>query len=189
MSPKEQLTTTASHLRELSYYQLLAVRPDAPLGDLRRAFQQFALRYHPDQFMDEDDATRALATKIYQRGVEAYTVLRNEVTAKAYRENVKRGRLRLSPMQRSQAIRDHTQRQSPRPVSKPAPPPDVDAFWRKMKTDDGRQVARRVEKLLAARRFREAYLQLGLLETIEPNNKAVTTKADRLSRYMKKRGI
>ena len=183
MHEKDELLATGQNLDQLTYYQLLSIRPDCDLEELRKAFQRFALRYHPDQFIDQDESTRELATKIYQRGVEAYTVLREPNTAKAYAEAHRQGAKRLSPMQRA-GFRSPLPRS--KPPNAPSPPVDPDAFWSKMQTDKGKRIAKRVERLLKNRRFQEAYQQLGILEQVEPGNRHVVRKSEWLSRYLKR---
>ncbi len=92
-------------LAKLDYYTLLGIDARASLADVKRAFRQFARRYHPDRFSDAEAAKRDRATAIYRRGSEAYQVLTDPRTRAAYDEALRRGQLRLDATERDRAIR------------------------------------------------------------------------------------
>lgn len=97
MDPRERILLAWSRLDEASYYDLLSIDRGADRAALQRAFHRFALAYHPDRHVELDDAMRDKARAVFQRGVEAYTVLRNERYASHYAERFAKGALRLTP--------------------------------------------------------------------------------------------
>jgi DnaJ-class molecular chaperone len=86
----------ADRLDQLDYYTLLGVGPEASQLELKRAFRNFARRYHPDRFAGKPDDKIERATQIYRRGSEAYRVLSDPVARRSYDAAMSAGRLRLS---------------------------------------------------------------------------------------------
>jgi curved DNA-binding protein CbpA len=90
-------------LDQLDYYTLLGIEPDADADDIKRAFQRFARKYHPDQY----PAPSALAdrvSRIYRRGTEAYRILSNPDYRPLYDQALKKGALRLDPGEARMAL-------------------------------------------------------------------------------------
>lgn len=54
-----------------------------------------------------------------------------------------------------------------------------------MRTPEGREVAQRIARLVAQRRYRDAYLQMGMLESVEGDNPAVRVLGAKLSKLLK----
>src|SRR5262245_49156860 len=52
------------------YYEVLGVGRDAPLEEIKKAYRQLALKYHPDRNPGDEDAT-----KRFKEAAEAYEVL------------------------------------------------------------------------------------------------------------------
>jgi DnaJ-class molecular chaperone len=179
MEPRERILLAWSRLEEANYYELLSVEPGVDRSGLQRAFHRFANAYHPDRHVDEDEDLREKARLVFQRGVEAYSVLRDPRMAAAYDKALASGARRLSPEQLEQLSRPE-----PAPARPKAAPP---GFVGQMKTPDGREVADRVERLFSEGRYADAYQQLGLLEQVEPDNEAVRTRLAQLSRMVKAR--
>ncbi len=84
------------HLDRIDYYSLLGVARDADATASREAFHRFALRYHPDQHVD-DPANVERALRIFKRGSEGYRVLLDPVLRARYDAALARGEVRLSP--------------------------------------------------------------------------------------------
>lgn len=177
-----------AQLERASYYDLLRVPPGVDRGALQQSFHAFAWAFHPDRHLDEEPDVQAAAKRVFERGVEAYTVLRNPAAVELYDQRLREGALRLSAedFQRLDRFRG-AGRSTLRPPSRPPPTPE-DAFVSAMKTPDGKIVAERVERLIQEQRYREAYLQVGLLETMEPDNPEVRKRADKIAAYLKRVG-
>jgi curved DNA-binding protein CbpA len=86
----------AENLDRIDYYTLLGVARDAPLAQIRDAFHKFAIRFHPDQHVDDVD-TQQRVLKIFKRGSEGYRVLLDPVLRTRYDAALGRGESRLTP--------------------------------------------------------------------------------------------
>ena len=64
-------------LDELSHYQLLQLERSFDESALQSAFHTFSETFHPDRHPRADDETKAKLRRIFQRGAEAYRVLRS----------------------------------------------------------------------------------------------------------------
>jgi DnaJ-class molecular chaperone len=180
MEPRDRILLAWSKLDEASYYDLLSVEPGVERAALQRAFHKFALAYHPDRHVDEDQDVRNKARRVFQRGVEAYAVLRDPKASAAYKVCLVHGHKRFSSSELEQLARP-----TPKTARKQAAAPQ--GFVGQVKSEDGRQVAARVEKLLAEGRYTDAYQQLGLLELVEPDNEAVRERLAQVGRMLKAR--
>lgn len=182
------MLVAVAQLDRASYYDLLRVSPGAGRAELQQAFHAFALAFHPDRHRGEEDDVQQAAKQVFERGVEAYTVLRDPQCAAFYDTRHANGALRLTPEDFEQFARRDRLRASVHPPARTtkSPPSPESSFVEGMKTADGRIVAERVEKLIREQRYREAYLQIGLLETVEPNNPAIRRRADRIAEYLKR---
>jgi len=81
-------------LDHLDYYELLRVAPTASADDVRRAFHEFAMRYHPDRYAGAPAEKLERASQIYRRGAEAYRVLASPEQRARYDKLLATGRLR-----------------------------------------------------------------------------------------------
>ena len=79
-----------------SYYELLGVLEIVDDSGIQQAFHQFSQSFHPDLHRHLEADLRQAVKKIYQRGAEAYTVLRKPEQRAAYDEVLARGQLRLN---------------------------------------------------------------------------------------------
>jgi curved DNA-binding protein CbpA len=79
----------------LDYYTLLEVADDAKSDAIRDAFYRFARKFHPDRHAGATAEKVERATRIYQRGAEAYHVLSHPTLRGKYDVALKRGELRL----------------------------------------------------------------------------------------------
>lgn len=67
------------------YFALLGIPPGAPIDDVKQAFRDFALRYHPDRYSGLNlGSFRARIERIFRRVLEAHTVLSNPEKREAY---------------------------------------------------------------------------------------------------------
>ena len=86
-------------LNQLDYYELLRIEPTGNADEIKRAFHQFALRYHPDRFAGAPEDKRERAAEIYRRGAEAYRVLTNPTHRTLYDQQLAAGQLRFTEPQ------------------------------------------------------------------------------------------
>jgi DnaJ-class molecular chaperone len=187
MDPRVQVLMALERMDSASYYELLAVGFGVARQELQQAFHRFALVYHPDRHLGHDEELREAAKRVFARGVEAYTVLRDQELARYYDQRLTAGQLRLT-------AEDYDQLAHRKPSDAPAPARpvahehSVTGFIEQMHTEAGRVIARRVEGLVAQQRYRQAYQQLGLLETVEPGNEVVRKRAEKMAAYLKRFG-
>lgn len=89
-------------LERLDYYELLRVSPTASPEEIRRAFHEFALRYHPDRHAGAVAEHAERAARIYRRGAEAYRVLMQPERRARYDRLLASGQLRYAEPTRSE---------------------------------------------------------------------------------------
>ncbi len=93
-------------LDKVDYYALLGVARDEGVARIRDAFHKFALRFHPDQHLDDPDAQKR-ALRIFKRGSEGYRVLLDPVLRARYDDALGRGEVRLSAeAERQETVRE-----------------------------------------------------------------------------------
>lgn len=68
---------------ESNYYQILNVSKDATLEEIKKAYKNLALKYHPDRNINN----KKEAEQRFKEIVEAYTILSNENLRKKYDNN------------------------------------------------------------------------------------------------------
>jgi DnaJ-class molecular chaperone len=176
MATADELRDLLSKMPKLSYFEILGLPHKwAKPGEVKAAFHAFAQLYHPDQHGGEDDATKELSKEVFKRAVEAYEVLRDADLQKRYVEKyLKKGRRRLPPNAFGKE----------EPMEAPKPPPPPKTWVEEMTTDDGREVARRIERMIEGNRLQAAFQQFGILEEVERGNEAVARKLRELKRKM-----
>jgi curved DNA-binding protein CbpA len=79
-----EIRALAGLLDELDYYQLLELRPDAPMSAIRGAYHRASRRFHPDAHRDAPASVRAEVSRIARRIAEAYSVLRDPRRRRVY---------------------------------------------------------------------------------------------------------
>jgi DnaJ-class molecular chaperone len=96
---REQVIATADRLDRINYFQLLGVSKKVAPGALRTAFRSLATGYHPDRHShaQNEEFTDALAA-IYRRITEAYAVLRDPASRRAYDTGLQAGVMRFNPV-------------------------------------------------------------------------------------------
>jgi curved DNA-binding protein CbpA len=146
-------------LDELDYYALLGVTAGATADDIKDGFRTFARRFHPDRYAG-DPARSATATRIYQRGTEAYRVLSNLEQRRVYDAQLREGKLRLDPQ---------SARRSVRPSMGPAAPVESVA-------PRARPFAAKAEQALRAGDVNQARLNFQIALQHDPNNAGLQKK-------------
>jgi curved DNA-binding protein CbpA len=91
---EDVLKAWTAALEEQSYYEILGVPNDADSKTIKAAFHEFALKSHPDQYVDSDPEVGTTAAEVFKRGVEAYRVLSRARTRALYDEQLPKGKLR-----------------------------------------------------------------------------------------------
>lgn len=172
----------------LSYYQVLGLpHRYATPAEVKQAFHGFAQSYHPDLFHDASEASQLAAKEIFKRAVEAYEVLRDAMLQRRYVENfLKKGQLRMPPTEfsRRAAVAAGGRPNSVPPPPKPQAPPKPRTWADEMKTEDGREVAERIERMINDGRYQAAIQQMSMLTSIEGDTPAVRSKLAYLHRMV-----
>jgi DnaJ-class molecular chaperone len=90
MAPGE-IIALARIIEELDYYQLLDLRRDAGVGEVKRAYHNSSRNFHPDANRHLDGELRAASHAIAKRITEAYAVLRDPRRRQAYDHSLQSG--------------------------------------------------------------------------------------------------
>ncbi|TVQ79441.1 MAG: hypothetical protein EA369_04730 [Bradymonadales bacterium] len=96
MHSKIELETIAKVIESLNHYQVLKLDPMAGDEEIREAFHNEAISFHPDQYFSEKNPELSeLAKKIYSRVVAAYRELSSPELRAAYdkKMNINSGRI------------------------------------------------------------------------------------------------
>jgi curved DNA-binding protein CbpA len=148
-------TAWAESLPTLSYYAILRVEPDADAAKIKRAFHSFALRCHPDRYVDDGPEVSIAAAEVFKRGVEAYTVLSKPQLRERYDKVLAKGKLRLD-LDALESI--------------PPPPPQGKPLEEVAQTPRGKQHALKAERLISIGKLEEARIMLVNATMEEPFN-------------------
>ncbi len=83
------LAAMAKGAEQLDYFQLLKVKPEAGLAEIKKAFYAESRTYHPDRFFHLADAgVKASIGTLYKRVTEAYYFLRDDTKRKKYAADI-----------------------------------------------------------------------------------------------------
>jgi len=145
----------AESLPTLSYYGILRVDPHADAAKIKAAFHAFALRCHPDRYVEEGTEVSRAAAEVFKRGVEAYNVLSKPALRHRYDKVLAKGQLRLDPS----ALE-----------SIPPPPPKGKSLEEVAQTPRGKQHAVKAERLISIGKLEEARIMLVNATMEEPFN-------------------
>jgi curved DNA-binding protein CbpA len=160
MASADALRVFLQSLDRKSYYDVLRVPRDAAPPAVRDAFQDFALLYHPDRYVDAPVEARDVAAAIFKRGVEAYRCLGRAPTRARYDRALARGRLRID---------------AHRPSTAP-PPPMMRTLETIAQTPRGRQFAAKADRLIAIGKLDDARVQLVSACQDEPFNEPLAER-------------
>lgn len=152
--PEERIMEWASSIDRIDYLTLLGLSSILPPTDLevRDAWRAFALSFHPDRHRDAPDDVRAAATRVFQRGVEAYRVLQDPLLRRRYMRMVEEGQLRMSQDEVTSSGRDGGRIQD------------------MARSAGARPFAVRADELIVRGDLKQARLQLQLALMREPEN-------------------
>src|SRR6185503_3534672 len=62
-----------------SYYEILGVRPEASLDEIKRSFRSLAMKHHPDKNKNSEESRQK-----FMKIVEAYEVLSDDNSRRTY---------------------------------------------------------------------------------------------------------
>lgn len=82
-------------LEEMNYYAILKVDERATQDDVKAAFHEFALKCHPDRYVESTNEAAKAAAEVFKRGVEAYRVLSRPDHRARYDDALRTGKLRI----------------------------------------------------------------------------------------------
>lgn len=180
VSSDDELISLLRRLPNLSYFQVLGLphRYASP-AEVKQAFHAFVQDFHPDLFHDAEEHVQLAAKEIFKRAVESYEVLRDTSLQQRYVEKfLKKKQLRFPPEEfsrRAAVIAGGTAPSIP-PPAKPQEPLRPRTWIDEMQTEDGREVATRIERMSAEGRYQAALQQMSLLLSIEGDNPHALSK-------------
>jgi curved DNA-binding protein CbpA len=154
MPSAEQIRAWTEVAKKKNYYEILGIYPTAGDGEIKAAFHKFALRFHPDQLVDDGEDVVAAGAELFKRGVEAYNILVKPGLRERYDVQLRKGRLRMDVDKRPSA----------------PPPPPMRTLEMIAKTPNGKKFAAKADRLLSIGKLEEARVQLTTAFQQEPTN-------------------
>ena len=158
----------SDRLERLDYYTLLGVDPAATGDEIKRAFRQFARRYHPDRFAGDAGPRLDRATQIYRRGSEAFQVLTRPTSRRAYDRVLRAGKTRLSGDDADREEARERAAQAPRPAA-----PQIRSTRARAYYDRAAEEAR-------AGRWRDAWKSMKAALAEEPDNALIQMRLSQI---------
>jgi curved DNA-binding protein CbpA len=155
MPTPEQIRSWAELARTKNYYEILRLQIGASPAEVKAAFHVFALRFHPDQFVDHEPEAAAAAAEVFKRGVEAYQVLGKPETRALYDKELAKGRIRMDPDKKKESA---------------PPPPPQRTLEMIARTPAGKRHAAKADRLLSIGKLEDARIALTSAFQQEPNN-------------------
>jgi curved DNA-binding protein CbpA len=152
--PEERVREWAETIDRIDYLTLLGLSSliEPTDDEVRDAWRAFALSFHPDRHRDSEDDVRLAATRVFQRGAEAYRVLQDPVLRKRYLRLLAEGHLRMPQDEVAQSRRG------------------TDRLQDIVRSAGARPFAVRADELIAKGDLKQARLQLQLAVMREPSN-------------------
>src|SRR6185295_17727421 len=74
-----------------TFYELLKIKSSASADEVRQAFHRFAREAHPDNFVTASTEELQKMAEHYRKVTEAYRVLRDSSTRRAYDDSLRGG--------------------------------------------------------------------------------------------------
>jgi curved DNA-binding protein CbpA len=160
MASRDALEVFLQSIANKSYYDVLRVPRDATAAQIKAAFHDFSLLYHPDRYVDSPPDVGPIATEIYKRGVEAYGCLSRKPLRERYDRALGRGKLRIEPS---------------RPSTAPPPPP-MRTLEMVARSQRGKKHAVKADRLIAVGRLEGARVELVGACQCEPHNEELAER-------------
>jgi curved DNA-binding protein CbpA len=160
MAGREALLVFLQSLQHKSYYDILRISREAGPEDVRAAFHDFSLLYHPDRYVKSTVDVGQVAGEIYKRGVEAYRCLSRKALRERYDRALARGKIRIDPARMSTA----------------PPPPVARTLETLARTRRGKEEALKADRLIAVGRLEQARLHLVGACQCEPDNEELAER-------------
>ena len=155
MAAAEQIRAWIEVAKKKNYYEILRIFPGAEDDEIKRVSPRLpALKFHPDQLVEEGVDVTAAAAELFKRGVEAYNILIKPDLRTRYDAELKKGRLRMDADARPSA----------------PPPPPMRTLEMIAKTPGGKKYAAKADRLLTIGKLEEARIQLTTALQQEPTN-------------------
>jgi curved DNA-binding protein CbpA len=154
MPSAEQIRAWVEVAKKKNYYEILGLFPGAGDDEIKAAFHKFALRFHPDQLVDDGDSVVDAGAELFKRGVEAYNILIKRELRERYDVELRKGRLRMDIDSMPSA----------------PPPPPMRTLEMIAKTPGGKKYAAKADRLLSIGKLEEARIQLTSAFQQEPTN-------------------
>ncbi len=169
--PEEAILEWARTVDAVDYLTLLRLPLEEPTeASVREAFRTFALAFHPDRHRDAPDDVRDAATRVFQRGAEAYRILLDPALRRRYMELVAHGTLRMSEGEIVESRRSGSARVQ-----------DL------VRSSIARPFAEKADELIARGDLKQARLQLQLAAMREPNNDKLAARLRELDEQLRRR--
>jgi curved DNA-binding protein CbpA len=153
-SPADQIRAWVEMATTKNYYEILRLKPGVTDAQVKAAFHTFALRFHPDQLVDEGPEVVAAAAELFKRGVEAYNILGKKELRERYDAELRKGRLRMDQDKKSSA----------------PPPPPMRTLEMIAQTPAGKKHAAKADRLLSVGNLEGARVALTSAYQQEPHN-------------------
>jgi curved DNA-binding protein CbpA len=154
MPSADQIRAWVEVARKKNYYEILRIYPGAGEAEIKAAFHAFALRFHPDQLVEDGDDAVDAASELFKRGVEAYNILIKRELRARYDLELKKGRLRMDADARPSA----------------PPPPPMRTLEMIARTPQGKKLDAKADRLLSIGKLEDARIQLTSAFQQEPGN-------------------
>jgi curved DNA-binding protein CbpA len=153
-SAAEQIRAWVEVAKKKNYYEILRIFPGATDAEIKTAFHKFALRFHPDQLVENGEDVVLEASELFKRGVEAYNILIKPELRERYDAGLKKGKIRMDIDARPSL----------------APPPAMRTLEMIAKTAGAKKYAAKADRLLSIGKLEEARIQLTNAFQQEPTN-------------------
>jgi curved DNA-binding protein CbpA len=156
-------------LESMDYYAVLGAPTNVDADALQARYHLFCSNFHPDAHRGRSDEDRAAVRAIYQRGNEAYRVLRDPTQRERYNVGLARGERRLTDLDVQADNRQASVSMRPQRLEDTIRNPSAKAF------------ARKAEEHLERGELKQAKLTVKMAMSMEPGNPALTAFAARVA--------